>query len=44
LNIAFQLFDVPMILAYALAFIIVVQIIEMVILQPLIARAGKWRR
>jgi NitT/TauT family transport system permease protein len=44
LNIAFQLFDVPMILAYALAFIIVVQIIEMVILQPLIARANKWRR
>jgi len=44
LNIAFQLFDVPMILAYALAFIIVVQIIEMAILQPLIARANKWRR
>jgi len=44
LNIAFQLFDVPMILAYALAFIIVVQIIEMVILQPLMARANKWRR
>lgn len=44
LNIAFQLFDVPMILSYALAFIIVVQIIEMGILQPLIARANKWRR
>jgi NitT/TauT family transport system permease protein len=44
LNIAFQLFDVPMILAYALAFIIVVQIIEIVILQPIIARANKWRR
>jgi NitT/TauT family transport system permease protein len=44
LNIAFQLFDVPMILAYALAFIVVVQIIEMAILQPLIARANKWRR
>jgi len=44
LNIAFQLFDVPMILAYALAFIIVVQIIEMTILQPLLARANKWRR
>ncbi len=44
LNIAFQLFDVPMILAYALAFIIVVQIIEITILQPLIARANKWRR
>ncbi|CAN1724977.1 NitT/TauT family transport system permease protein [Hyphomicrobium sp. 1Nfss2.1] len=44
LNIAFQLFDVPMILSYALAFIIVVQIIEMAIIQPLIARASKWRR
>jgi NitT/TauT family transport system permease protein len=44
LNIAFQLFDVPMILAYALAFIVVVQIIEMTILQPLIARANRWRR
>ncbi|MFN3622783.1 MAG: ABC transporter permease [Hyphomicrobium sp.] len=44
LNIAFQLFDVPMILSYALAFIVVVQIIEMTILQPLIARANKWRR
>jgi len=44
LNIAFQLFDVPMILAYALAFIVVVQIIEMAILQPLMARANKWRR
>jgi len=44
LNIAFQLFDVPMILAYALAFIIVVQIIEVTILQPLIARTNKWRR
>lgn len=44
LNIAFQLFDVPMILAYALAFIVVVQLIEMLILQPLMARANKWRR
>ncbi len=44
LNIAFQLFDVPMILSYALAFIVVVQIIELAIMQPLIARASKWRR
>jgi NitT/TauT family transport system permease protein len=44
LNIAFQLFDVPMILAYALAFVIVVQIIEMAIVQPLSARANIWRR
>jgi len=44
LNIAFQLFDVPMILAYALAFIVVVQIIEMAIIQPIMARANRWRR
>lgn len=44
LNIAFQLFDVPMILAYAIAFIIVVQVIETVLLQPLEARLGRWRR
>jgi NitT/TauT family transport system permease protein len=44
LNIAFQLFDVPMILAYALAFIVVVQLIEMLILKPVMARANKWRR
>lgn len=44
LNIAFQLFDVPMILAYALAFIVVVQLIETLILQPLMARANRWRR
>lgn len=44
LNVAFQLFDVPMILAYAIAFIIVVQAIEIGILQPIEARVGRWRR
>lgn len=44
LHIAFQLFDVPMILAYAIAFIIVVQIIEIAVLQPMDARANRWRR
>src|SRR4029078_12920728 len=38
LNIAFQLFDVPMILSYALAFIVVVQIIQRPRRQPRIAR------
>ena len=33
-----------MILAYALAFIIVVQLIEFAILQPIGARVTKWRR
>ncbi len=44
MNVAFQLFDVPMILAYAVAFIIVVQAIELGILQPLQAHALRWRR
>lgn len=44
LNIAFQEFDVTTILAYALAFIIIVQIIEFSVLQPLQARANAWRR
>jgi NitT/TauT family transport system permease protein len=44
LNVAFQLFDVSAILAYAIAFIVVVQVIEVGILQPLELRAGQWRR
>lgn len=40
----FQLFDVTGILAYALAFILVVQIIEIAILQPWEAAANRWRR
>ncbi|HKZ95626.1 MAG TPA: ABC transporter permease [Hyphomicrobiaceae bacterium] len=40
----FQLFDVSMILAYALAFILVVQVIELAILQPIAARVNRWRR
>ena len=44
LHVAFQLFDVPMIIAYAVAFIIVVQLVEIGLLQPLEARAGRWRR
>jgi NitT/TauT family transport system permease protein len=44
LNVAFQLFDVPMILAYAIAFIAVVQVIEIGLLQPLDVRVNRWRR
>jgi len=44
LNVGFQLFDVAMILAYAIAFIVVVQLIELLILQPLEARVNRWRR
>ncbi len=41
---AFQSFDVPMILAYALAFIVVIQIVEIGLLQPLQARLNRWKR
>jgi NitT/TauT family transport system permease protein len=40
----FQLFDVAGILAYAIAFILVVQAIELVLLQPWEAAANRWRR
>ncbi len=44
LQLFFQLFDVPSILAYTLAFVVVVQAIELAILQPLERRANRWRR
>ena len=44
LGLYFQLFDVTSILAYALAFIVVVQMIEWLVLQPLEQRANRWRR
>jgi len=44
LQLYFQLFDVPHILAYALAFAAIVQLIEWGLLQPLERRAGAWRR
>ncbi|SFR59691.1 NitT/TauT family transport system permease protein [Marinobacter daqiaonensis] len=44
LHMAFQVFDVAGILAYSLAFILVVQLIELVLLQPLESRASRWRK
>lgn len=44
LHTAFQMFDVSIILAYALAFILVVQVIEIGVLQPIEARVNRWRR
>jgi NitT/TauT family transport system permease protein len=44
LQLYFQLFDVPSILAYSLAFAGVVQLIEWSILQPIERRVGAWRR
>lgn len=43
LHTYFQLFDVASILAYAIAFILVVQVIELTILQPWERRANRWR-
>jgi NitT/TauT family transport system permease protein len=44
LQLYFQLFDVARILAYALSFVAVVQLIEWGLLQPLERRLGAWRR
>ncbi|WP_197025733.1 ABC transporter permease [Marinobacter sp. HL-58] len=44
LHLAFQVFDVASILAYSVAFIAVVQLIELVILQPLDRRSSRWRQ
>ena len=43
IQVYFQLFDVTGILAYTLAFIVVVQLIEWLALQPLERRANQWR-
>jgi len=44
LNLFFQLFDVASILAYTLAFIAVIQAIELFVLKPLDNKALRWRR
>lgn len=44
LQTAFQLFDVATVLAYALAFTLVVQIIEIGVIQPWERYANRWRR
>jgi NitT/TauT family transport system permease protein len=43
IGIAFQLFDVTRILAYALAFVIVILAIEILLVQPFERRASRWR-
>lgn len=43
LHLFFQLFDVASLLAYAIAFIIVVQMIELLVLQPWERAANRWR-
>ena len=44
LHLFFQMFDVTGILAYSIAFIVVVQLIEWLLLRPLDRRAQRWRR
>lgn len=44
LHLFFQLFDVASILAYTIAFIAVIQSIELLILKPLDSKAQRWRR
>src|SRR5499427_605872 len=43
MGIAFQLFDVTRIIAYALVFVVVMLTIETVLVQPLERRASRWR-
>ncbi len=44
INLFFQLFDVASILAYTIAFIAVIQSIELLILKPLDKKALRWKR
>lgn len=44
LHLFFQLFDVASILAYTMAFIALIQAIELLILKPLDKKAQRWRR
>jgi NitT/TauT family transport system permease protein len=44
LHLFFQLFDVASIIAYTIAFVTVIQLIEWLILKPLDRHASKWRR
>jgi len=44
LHLFFQLFDVAGILAYTVAFVTIIQMIELLILKPLDRKAQKWRR
>ena len=43
IGIAFQLFDVTAILAYALAFVVVIMAIETLLVQPFERRVSRWR-
>jgi NitT/TauT family transport system permease protein len=44
IQVYFQQFDVTRILAYSIAFMVVIQVIEWVVFQPLERHAARWRR
>jgi NitT/TauT family transport system permease protein len=44
LHLFFQMFDVASILAYTVAFVSVIQLIELTILKPLDRKSQQWRR
>jgi len=44
LHLYFQLFDVTLILAYAFSFILVIQAIELMVLQPVERHVNRWRK
>jgi len=44
LHLFFQLFDVASILAYTVAFVAVIQLIEISVLKPLDKKSQRWRR
>jgi NitT/TauT family transport system permease protein len=41
--VAFQLFDIPLLLAYSLSFAAVVLVIETALVQPFEVRVSRWR-
>jgi NitT/TauT family transport system permease protein len=43
IGVAFQLFDVTLILAYALTFVVVILLIEALLVQPIERRTSRWR-
>lgn len=44
LHLFFQLFEVASILAYTIAFVVVIQLIELIVLKPLDRKSQRWRR
>ena len=43
IGVAFQLFDIPLLLTYSLSFAAVVLIIETLLVQPFETRVSRWR-